>query len=284
MNKTAIEYLDYTWNPLAMRCTPLSEGCANCWHLKFAKRHAGNKRFSDDCLIAYLGGPPHLKEDELRAPLKLKKPSRIGVQFMGDLFHEAITDDQIANVFWIMQKTRTNQTYYVLTKRVERMLHFIKEIWFKERNYTQGHLSNVLLGASIENQEQADKRIPILLQIPAAVRFVSVEPMLGPVDLELQERWCTYEDTEYHYDCETKADHLHWVICGGESGPGARHMELPWVRNIRNQCIEANVPFFFKQWGEFTPYVPYGNYIGMMRVGKKAAGRVLDGQVWNQMP
>jgi len=185
MNKTNIEYLTHSWNPIAMRCTPVSEGCANCWHLAMANRLAKNPVIPKDRRKAYAGGKPVLIESEIDAPLKRKKPAIIGVNFMGDLFHPDVSDEMIDAVFSVMAQdicsplhglnTPTRHTYLVLTKRPERILEGHPE--FFER------WPNIWLGVTCENQQTADERIPILLQIPAAVRFVSIEPMLSKIDL-----------------------------------------------------------------------------------------------------
>lgn len=171
---------------------------------------------------------------------------------------------------------------------------------------------NVWLGVSVENQQYADERIPHLLRTPAAVRWVSYEPALGPVDFtalgEGDQRGLNALTGEFcHYDEDTGDPCSHWdaridwIVCGGESGPGARPMHPDWARSVRDQCVAAGVPFFFKQWGEWHPLsttggmqeVPFGHYVlptgdspgfGFSRVGKKAAGRVLDGREWNEMP
>lgn len=202
MQKTSISYLTHTWNPIAMRCTPVSEGCANCWHLKFANRHAHNPKFSKEMRKAYSGGEPYLREDELIRPFKLKKPSRIGVQFMGDLFYEHVYFEWIDQVLEVVMRN-PRHIFIFLTKRPLIMQFYFNNIinntmgtWDRFRKsvsfYDACHRSviklrkgkvieNLWLGVSVENQEQANKRIPILLEIPAAVRFVSVEPMLSKI-------------------------------------------------------------------------------------------------------
>ena len=282
MNKTNIDYLDYSWNP-THGCSPISDGCRSCWANIMAKRLAG------------MGARGYSKEDpfkptfcpwELDKPLRIKKPATIGVSFMGDLFHEDILDHQINSIFLKMINIDWH-TYLVLTKRPERMADFVSigTGW-------RGKMPNVWLGVSCENQARADERIPILLQIPAAKRFVSLEPLLGPVDLP-GKHGSGY--LEHYKDNET----LDWVIVGGESGPGARPMHPDWVRSIRDQCQEAGVPFFFKQWGEWidaTHMETIRSHLGirademmlemlcMRRIGKKQAGHLLDGQIWDQMP
>jgi protein gp37 len=242
---------------------------------------------------------------------------------MGDLFHEIVLFSYIKSVFDVMQKAK-GHIYQVLTKRPERMLKFIN--WYNKKNNWQVP-ENIWLGVTAENQEMADKRIPILLQIPAAVRFVSCEPLLGPVDLsewlepegwycencqrELEPKEVTFTEThdirqggcgDYVGSPPSQID---WVICGGETGPDARPIHPDWVRSLRDQCQAAGVSFFFKQWGEWLPYsqtsknqkttdfyeVPFFSkqlqnaaeeYFG--RVGKKKAGRLLDGRTWDEYP
>ncbi|MEE9356542.1 MAG: DUF5131 family protein [Methylococcaceae bacterium] len=340
MNKTDIEYLDYTWNPLAMRCTPVSEGCANCWHLKFANRHAHNPQFSQEMRKAYAGGLPYLREDELEAPYK-KKRSRIGVQFMGDIYHEKNSFETIWRIYDVMSGAAQlkGHDFFVLTKRLERALEFFH--WVKaglEDNRKKGMMvitwpsPKVWLGASVENQEQADKRIPILLQIPAAVRFVSCEPLLSFLDLrdyiDLPNHCCPgcgwvplegmHDFIDMHGQdvkcirCDSKMVNrgLDWIICGGESGPKARPLHPDWARGVRDQCVEAGVSFFFKQFGEWEAcpptrhirdtsldgafwvdykgnvhdYVATTDGVFMRKVGKKAAGRKLDGKIHSEFP
>ena len=231
MNKTNIEYLSHSWNPLAMKCAPISEGCANCWHLSLAKRLAKNPMIPEDRQKAYAGGEPVLIEKELDAPLKLKKPAIIGVQFMGDLFYEKVPGEFITKVFYAMQQS-PQHIFLVLTKRPKRMAEFL---------YKTPDLPHIYLGVTCENQRTADERIPILLQIPAATRFISIEPMLSEINLRL---------SDYAVSCgshSVRHQFLRWAICGGESGPGARPMRLYWARSIRDQCQSAGVPFFMKQ-------------------------------------
>lgn len=156
-------------------------------------------------------------------------------------------------------------------------------------------LSNVWLGVSVEDQKAADERIPFLLQVPAAIRFLSCEPLLGEVNLNLSERWCI--QTSDAHDCTLKSDLLHWVIVGGESGPKSRPMHPDWARSLRDQCKAAGVAFFFKQWGEYSPahdlqctvfrgkkWVTFDPDTSVVRMGKKKAGRMLDGCIHSQYP
>ncbi len=299
MNKTKIQYLDYTWNPIAMRCTPISDGCRSCWHLAMAKRLAANPTLRPVKRYAYEEGPPFLDKEELEAPLHLKKPSRIGVQFMGDLFHQAIPDGFLLDIFRMML-INPQHTYFLLTKRPERMSKFLSAGLISEADW-------IWLGVSIENQKTADERIPILLQIPAAHRWVSVEPMLGPVNL----RGYSAVGAEKR-SCKSNIERLDWTIVGGETDPKARPMHPDWVRSLRDQCQASGTAFFFKGWGEWTEIQPVadgdlggdmrrgittivhapGNPEGyfrkgdvwMSRIGKKKAGRLLDDRTWEEYP
>lgn len=251
MNKTNIEYLDYTWNPIAMRCSPVSEGCKNCWHLRMCNQMTANLSISKRKRLAYAGGEPILDEEELFAPSKLKKPARIGVQFMGDLFHENVPDEMIYQIFECIAWS-TQHIFIILTKRPDRA----KKYMSGKTYFTGDSLPNLWLGVSVENQQTADERIPILLQIPAAKRWVSVEPMLEFVDLER----IYYEKSKtvqaYLRTLSKKAvvpfaviDYpgIDWAIVGCESGPQARPMKWDWAIDLRRQCKNAGVPFFFKQ-------------------------------------
>jgi protein gp37 len=212
---------------------------------------------------------------------------------MGDLFHPEVDWQFLDDVFRTIRRN-IDHIFIVLTKRPETAWHYIKSRALKG-NYLLQTSKNLWLGVSVENQKRADERIPILLQIPAKVRFVSIEPMLGPVDLT---------DIELTASIRLNAltgggniPGLDWVILGGETGPEARPMNPDWVRSVRDQCQEAGVPFFFKQWGEWWQppsgkteilkdfnYPLYHHEYGMFKVGKKAAGRELDGRIWEEWP
>jgi protein gp37 len=263
-----------------------------------------NKRFGN--LKPFDNAPAEfvLNQKQLHKPLHWKKPRRVFVQSMGDLFHEDVPFMVIAKVFRIMH-TSKHHTFMVLTKRPKRMKEFIE--WFigpEWRGAWPQEYPHVWLGVTCENQTRADERIPVLLQIPAAKRFVSVEPMLGTVDL------IQAIDVAIEINGEIEVptvdgigQWLKWVICGGETGPGARPMHPDWVRSIRDQCRDAGTPFFFKQWGDWAPIptkdVPVigcadgGRFhdgpnpsrgLAMYRVGKKAAGYLIDGQEWRKFP
>ncbi len=255
MQKTKIEYLDRTWNPIAMRCTPISDGCRNCWHLAMAKRCAGNRACGEYQHIYAGTQPPKLKQWELEQPLHLQKPARIGVQFMGDLFHKSIPFEFQTAIFEVM--ATGDHWFYILTKRAQRMKEFFQTC----EDWDPTEWPGIWLGVSVEDQKTADERIPILLQIPAAHRWVSVEPMLERVDLsqcwsDYLAGWKTEAEHGRHdergncIDCpipvQVQTEKLDWVVCGGESGPGARPLHPDWVRSLRDQCQAAGVPLFIK--------------------------------------
>lgn len=257
MNKTGIEYLTHTWNPIIMRCSKISEACENCWHLRLCTRLSKNPKIHPHDQAIYSGEADQVvRMEELSAPKRLKRPARIGVQFMGDLFHESTPYAHIDSVFEAMALA-PQHTFLVLTKRPRSAWD-----WFKSR--PQGSrmtLPNVWLGVTVENQTRADQRIPVLMQIPAAVRFVSIEPMLSEIDLRIVPcRACNHPGDVLQWPCPyckgRRFEWPDWVICGGETGPGARPTHPDWVRTLRDQCQEAGAPFLFKQWGEYVESVP----------------------------
>jgi len=255
---TKIEWADETWNPLT-GCSAVSAGCDHCYARPMATRLAGRYGYPADEPFR-----PTFHPDRLDEPLRWRKPRRVFVCSMGDLFHEDVKDAEIGAVFGIM-KLAAQHTFLVLTKRAKRMedwivdatrrfptrwwmedaLNFRKRPELAERLVPESPwpLSNVWLGVTAENQRAADARIPVLLQIPAAVRFVSVEPMVGPVDIER----AVYRSGRL---AESEGWGIDWVICGGETGPGARMMNVEWARDLRDQCKAAGVPFFFKRMGD----------------------------------
>jgi protein gp37 len=224
-NKTEIAWTDATWNPVS-GCTQASPGCDHCYAARLAKRlpvaHAGGRPFSE--VVCH--------PERLDVPIRWRKPRRIFVCSMGDLFHDGVPFDFVDSV-WGRMLLANQHTFQVLTKRPAKMLEYLST-----RRWTPDG-SNVWLGVTAEDQQRADERIPLLLQCPAAVRLVSVEPMLGPVDLSGY-GWMRGLLTE---------PRISWVICGGESGSGARPMHPAWARSLRDQCSAAGVPFFFKQQG-----------------------------------
>jgi len=321
-DKSAIEWTDATWNPVR-GCVKVSPGCKHCYAETFAERFRGVKGHPYE-----QGFDLRLVPDKLDQPLRWKRPRRIFVNSMSDLFQEGVPDSYIGAVFAVMALA-SQHTFQVLTKRADRACAWMAEAtkrlphrwWMDEALGRYGFdekqraplvperdwpLPNVWLGVSVENQEYAEERIPHLLQTPAAVRFVSAEPLLGPIEFiegfedgqpeGLRIDWLRGADLG-----DTKIPALNWIICGGESGPGARPMYPQWARGIRDQCIAAGVPFFFKQWGEWCAddQVQIDDYGGcewkvaaevildmpsLHRVGKKVTGRLLDGREWNEFP
>jgi protein gp37 len=240
-----IEWTDTTWSPVA-GCTKVSPGCDNCYAEGIARRFAGGKAFPN-------GFDVTLRPERLGEPLKWKKPRRVFVNSMSDLFHDAVPDEFIAHV-WAVMGTTPQHTYQVLTKRHGRMRSLLSSVAFKlevirraqdlheHRMAPMLPVDNVWLGVSVEDQKRADLRILALLGTPAAVRFLSCEPLLGPVDLA---PWMSTD----------RPSALDWVIVGGESGPGARRMDLGWVIDIVGQCQSADVAVFVKQLGSrFGPH------------------------------
>ena len=231
--RSTIEWTDSTWNPVT-GCTKVSPGCKHCYAETFAERWRGTPDHPYE-----QGFDLRLWPERLELPLSWKKPRTIFVNSMSDLFHEKVPLEFIQRVFHTMEKASWH-TFQILTKRSERMAELAPDLnWPK----------NVWMGVSIENEDY-QWRADHLRKVPAAVRFLSLEPLLGPIsDLNLSG--------------------IHWVIVGGESGPGARPIESEWVRDIRKMCRRDRVPFFFKQWGG---------------VQKKKNGRVLDGKTWDGVP
>jgi len=292
---TKIEWTDATWNPI-VGCTRVSEGCMNCYAERFAARFP--ERFGGVSRMTEYGprwtGKIVLRPEALNLPLRWRKQRRIFVNSMSDLFHENVEFAHIVAIFRVMAIAQ-HHTFQILTKRPQRMLEVmsllpeaLKTIFPAEKhpevNAPGWPLPNVWLGVSVENQRAADERIPLLLQTPAAVRFLSCEPLLGPVDLKpyLEPYIRTKHDGSKRGTVWADPG-IDWIIVGGESGPGARPMHPDWVRGIRDQCVAAGVPFFFKQWGEWKLSWMAGEY-QWMRVGKKAAGRLLDGRTWDELP
>ena len=229
-----IEWTDATWNPVT-GCTKVSPGCDHCYASAIAERYRGRVNFPN-------GFEVQLRPHRLREPTKWKTARRIFVNSMSDLFHRDIPDDYLAAVWETMLQV-DRHVYQVLTKRPHRMAHKIASLGLP----TPRH---IWLGTSVENQRFADSRIPALTSIGAPVRFISAEPLLGPLDLE---PW---------------TEELSWVIVGGESGPSRRPMNYDWARSLRNQCLAAGVPFFYKQGNAF----------------RSGQDRVLDGRAWDEYP
>lgn len=373
--KTKIEWTGHTWNPVR-GCSRVSEGCRNCYAETLAARFSGEGNWAQG--LAFWATRPDGKKEArwtgtvmaapdhvLTQPLRWKAPRTIFVNSTSDLFHEDLPDEVIDRVFAVMALC-PQHTFQVLTKRPDRMRdYFLCDDGFGRWGFiehrarqliaklggqqpegkTLAHfggrnLPNVWLGTSVEDQATADARIPHLLQTPAAIRFISAEPLLGPVDLERLslgmgdlglESGVTIEGSAGITKIEitlnalvgapkTGIPGLDWVICGGESGPGARPMHPDWAQSLRDQCAAADVPFFFKQWGAWAPGVQVdydfpvwrrgrcqdATWFGerwlfdqtrmddpeckwdqpadLYRVGKKAAGRLLDGVLHDAMP
>ena len=233
MNKSKIEWTESSWNPVT-GCNKISEGCKNCYAERMAKRlqAMGQQNYVNGFEVA-------CHSHMLDAPLRWKKPNMIFVNSMSDIFHKKVPFDFIKQVFDVM-RIADQHLYQVLTKRAKRLLE-LSEI-LKWENH-------IWMGVTVENKT-LKYRIDCLRKTSAKVKFLSLEPLLGPLG-------------------KLNLSGIDWVIVGGESGPQARPIEADWVREVRDQCIEQNVPFFFKQWGG---------------VQKKKNGRVLDGVVWDEMP
>jgi protein gp37 len=285
MAKTKIEWADYSINPIRTKdggyhCTKVSEGCAHCYAEAINDRF-GNKKPYDSRPAEFV-----LDTKPFEKLAKMNRRQRVFVQSMSDLFHDDVPFEFIAKVFEAMNNA-SQHTFMVLTKRPQRMKEFMAHLgWYAhddphhpaEAVLDEGGkyvLRNVWLGVSAENQRTADERIPILLQTPAKKHFVSVEPVLGPVDLQhLQfggeiEIDClngTHGVYRPHGGTSAKLD---WVICGCESGPNRRRANIEWIRDLKNQCVTAGVPFFLKQ---------------MDVRGRLTKMPELDGQVYAEIP
>jgi len=273
-DKTGIEWTDATWNPIR-GCSRVSEGCMNCYAETVANRFKG-VGMPYEGLIAKGGqwnGKIKLVEKMLDQPIRWTKPRMVFVNSMSDLFHENVPEYYIDKIFAVMALS-PKHTFQILTKRPERMYKYFQmgllesriavhmdEMTDKSVNWPSMlnlPLKNVWLGVSVEDQVTHDLRIPFLVDTPAAVRWVSAEPLIRSV----------YFDSRLHK--------LDWVVVGGESGPNARPMNPEWAKIIRDQCAEANVDFFFKQWGQFNEQGE--------SVGKKKAGSTLDGNKHKNWP
>ena len=236
-DNSAIEWTDTTWNPVT-GCTKISAGCDNCYASRFSERFRSVPGHPFET-----GFDLTLRPERLQQPLLWKRPRMIFVNSMSDLFHKDIPKDHVAAVFDTMEKADWH-VYQVLTKRSSLLQRFINE---RYRDHKAP--SHMWFGVSVEN-EQATSRIAHLQNAHAGIRFLSIEPLIGPVG-------------------KLNLKRIDWVILGGESGPGARPMNKEWAIDIRNQCLKAKVAFFFKQWGGRTP---------------KAGGRMLEGKEWSQFP
>ncbi len=336
-DKSKIEWTEATWNPVT-GCTKVSQGCKNC----YAERDWA--RLSQNPKTVYHGREftdVQCHPERLNQPLRWRKPRRVFVNSMSDLFHENVPFDFIDMVFATMSVTKAH-TYQILTKRPERMATYLSAdatqaridaaLDFLARKHgwcacelETWPLENVWLGVSVEDQATADERIPLLVQTPAAVKWISAEPLLGELDLshwlmQIDPYRCGLEDDPLarvlmnqaiRDGCGDGIRCLDWVVAGGESGYKARPTHPDWALSLLRQCVEAGVPFLWKQWGTWgqlegsdakgsgakhpTPIVFWreGKWhqgmtteetAHMVRVGKKAAGRLLDGKLWDQYP
>lgn len=228
-----IEWTDATWNPLT-GCTAISEGCKNCYAERMAKRLKlmGKARYAN-------GFDVTLHPDLLDEPLRWRKPRMVFVNSMSDLFHKDVPLEFIKDAFAVMNKA-SRHTFQILTKRSTRLKELAPQLTWTP---------NIWMGVTVESSKYLH-RVEDLRSVPAAVRFLSIEPMLSSLP-------------------GLKLDGIDWVIVGGESGPGARPIHIDWAREVRDTCIRENAPFFFKQWGG---------------TNKKKTGRILDGEMWGQFP
>ncbi|AMT72066.1 DUF5131 family protein [Mycobacteroides immunogenum] len=343
-DKTGIEWTDATWNPVT-GCDKVSPGCDHCYAETFAERWRGTEGH-----YFATGFDVQLRPDKLDLPLRWTKPRKVFVNSMSDLFHDRVPDEYVASV-WAIMALAPHHTFQLLTKRHGRMHSLVGSSRFAGLVYmainsmldhgnplrindiaimaaldgfARGQfkvLDNVQLIVSVEDQKRAELRIPVLLDTPAAVRGISGEPLLGPV--VMKQHWLHPVMREpspennaigRRIGKSNGVGFIDWVIVGGESGPGARPMHPDWVRSLRDQCVAADVPFLFKQWGEHEPtsrgirgysttadrfvYTDGSGSIAladaasehkesgatMQRVGKKRAGRELDGRTWDQYP
>ena len=342
---TKIEWTEKTWNPV-VGCSPVSPGCTNCYAARMAHRIQAMKGWQGTAghyegTTKIVNGRPVwtgkiaiVDDHALIAPLRRKKPVTYFVNSMGDLFHENVPEEWINRVFAVMAMC-PQHCFQLLTKWPARMREYFAartegDPWAEAADYAasaagiEDHpfvleprhipLPNVWLGVSCEDQKRADERVPDLLAVPAAIRFVSCEPMLGAIDftclpnsdgigegqawLDALTGWAYEKDGD---GCSVPG--LDWVICGGESGPSARPMHPEWPRLLRDHCQLAEVPFFFKQHGEWISvpdlrrlpggkgpgfgafdYFPYDQEHETICIGKKRAGRLLDGRTWDETP
>lgn len=355
---SSIEWTDATWSPV-VGCSRVSPGCDGCYAVSMTRRLAamGQEKYAG--LVNpgkwHFNGVARLHTPDLDKPLRWRKPRRVFVNPMSDLFHEELSFEQIAAVLGVVAAC-PHLTFQVLTKRPEvaaewyawiasvretegSVGHFAERALGLEGQESARHfaavnaailrddwpLPNLVLGTSVENQPTADLRIPEIFRCPAAVHFVSYEPALRPVDFthirerrfptepHIRESWIdALAGKRYHYRradalstegyYQNDLPRLDWIIAGGESGPGARPPQAEWFRSVRDQCLEAGVPFFFKQWGKWAPYdqLPEETKrdldasgaqlytdpapIRPLGLGKKRAGRELDGELWDQFP
>ncbi len=324
---TKIEWCDDTWNPIT-GCSVVSPGCTNCYAMRLAgtrlKHHPSRAGLTSDSKAGPVwNGEVRLNKSWLHQPSAWSRPRRIFVCAHGDLFAEKVPDEWILDVLTVIACNPQHQ-FQVLTKRAERMQDLMTRADLLEDIYANWSgfsgsprevyswpLHNLWLGVSVEDQKRADERIPLLLDTPAAIRWISAEPLLGPVNI-VDAMWAGNGPAAANLSAT-----LDWVVAGGESGPGARPMHPDWARSLRDQCARAGVPFLFKQWGQWCPATrEYGiaghcmpetgekfTWIGwdgvtknpsafglvepimaIASVGKATAGRLLDGVEHNGFP
>lgn len=280
MSQTAIQWTDKVWNPVT-GCLKISPGCTHCYAKQMAERlqRMGNPRYQNGFELT-------LHHDKIEEPLRWRKPCRVFVNSMSDLFHPLVPEYFISRVCAVMVATPHLQ-YQVLTKRAPGMAGYFDSDanWARILDYAYdlcrdserlenafydvshlGRIPNLLVGTSVENQDYIGRITDLMEVNRAGGRFISVEPMLGPIALHATR---VFPFHEYIRRGDVTYPALDWVICGGESGPGYRAPNPEWVRGLKNQCEEADIPFFFKQWGGRTP---------------KSGGNLLDGQAYLAFP
>jgi protein gp37 len=310
-DKTKIEWTDATWNPIR-GCSRVSEGCRNCYAEKIAARFScpgqafeGLAQMKDG--EARWTGKIAVAEDALDQPLHWRSPRRIFVNSMSDLFHDGVSAEALSHIFEVMLEC-PKHTFQILTKRPERAKRWFdiaEQEWNRRPKLSHEFpWRNIWLGVSVEDQDTAAERIPILLDTPAAVRFISYEPAIAQMKLKWE--WVSggkpcgggpQVNLSRPWEPPTSKPKLDWVICGGESGPGARPLHPAWADHLCKQCESAGIPFFFKQWGEWAPlghFTAPANRLFSQRIeldgytflkaGKKIAGRKLAGVEYNEFP
>jgi protein gp37 len=282
MANTKIEWATKVWNPVT-GCTPISAGCANCYAKRMATRLRGRHGYDKENPFGV-----KVHSDKLNEPDKWKTPQRVFVCSMGDIFHEFVTEVTL-KMLHLKMKRMKQHTFILLTKRPTNAYRFYQ----RNLKWDAGHLlsDNIWIGVSVESQKLAERRIPVLLSIPSKVKFISAEPLLGPIDLSKI----------------PGAEKLSWIIAGGETGPQARPCHPDWVRSLRDQCKNDGIPFFFKGWGVWVPSVQIvpslseKSYIGpiekstskdfftttccvFQKTNKKISGDFIDGKQYHEIP
>lgn len=291
MAKSKIEWTEKTWNPI-VGCSKVSPGCENCYALRMAHRLSSNPnrhiraKYQGTTKVMQNGRINWTGQINTSDALYMKfpgpdKPTRYFVNSMSDLFHPNVPFTLIDSIYEVMG-FHTWHTFQILTKHPKRALEYYK--WTNIFN-AWGNWNHIWLGTSVEDQKRADERVEELLKIKVLTKlnlivWLSMEPLLSNVFLR-----ASWIDTARYWELGT----LDWIVVGGESGPKARPMHPDWVRSIRDQCKAGGVPFFFKQWGEWKPikeakFYDVCNSIGFERTGKKQAGRLLDGKLYNEYP